>query len=462
MRFKTLLVWHTYHGSVGTILDSINAIKSCGNLDVVDVDFAELEGVDVETFDVVIFHYSVVIAYTSYFSEDVRARVKRHPGLKVLFIQDEYRFIDRTARAMYELGITVVFSLISPNAVRKVYPHPWLDDVRFEHTLTGFVPEDLCRREVPPYAERPIDVSYRARKLASWMGAHTIQKWLIAERFPRDVEGRGLTLDISHREEDRLYGEAWVNLIANSKAVLGTESGASVCDFSGELQVIVEKYIAEHPDADPQEIHDKFVRHLEGNVVMNVISPRCFEAIALRTLLIMYQGEYGGVLVPHRHYVVLEKDHSNIDEVLDVLRDPAKAQAIIDRAYEEIAMSGRWTYAAMSRHLSTIIDEEYAKRPWPAPVVKVTGDPPDGGHEASRLAEEQARREAAEQAARRSFAGSIRHLEKRALARLLHAARDEKTPGILRAGLYPAIRAYSLARIAVRGAYLAVKNTPPI
>lgn len=458
MRFKALLIWHRYHASVGTIRDSIDAIKGCQNLDVVDIDFAEAEGADVDTFDIVIFHYSVVIAYTSYFSDDFRARVKQSSGLKVLFIQDEYRFIDRTARAMYDLGVTVVFSLVSPEAVRKVYCHPWLDDVRFEHTLTGFVPEELCRRPVPAYADRPIDVSYRARKLASWMGSHTIQKWLIAERFPRDVEGRGLALDISYREEDRLYGEAWIELIANSKAVLGTESGASVCDFSGELQIIVEKYVAEHPDADPQEIHDKFVRHLEGNVVMNVISPRCFEAIALRTLLVMYEGEYSRVLEPHRHYVVLEKDHSNLDEVIEILRSPERAQAIINTAFNEIAMSGRWTYAAMSRHLATVIDDEYAKRPWPAPVVRnVDGIASDRDTSSGEVGELQCAPMAPP-----SFASSIKQFEKKAFTTLLHAARNERTPGVVRAGLYPTVRAYALARVALHGAYLAVKNRPPL
>ena len=55
---------------------------------------------------------------------------------------------------------------------------------------------------------------------------------------------------------------------------------------------------------------------------MNVISPRCFEAAALRTLMVMYEGEYAGILEAGRHYVELKRDHSNIDEVVSAIRSP--------------------------------------------------------------------------------------------------------------------------------------------
>jgi hypothetical protein len=52
---------------------------------------------------------------------------------------------------------------------------------------------------------------------------------------------------------------------------------------------------------------------------------------------VLYPGEYGGILRPGEHYVALNKDHSNIDEVAAVIRNPGAAQEIIDRAYHDIA-----------------------------------------------------------------------------------------------------------------------------
>src|SRR5262249_53162455 len=84
-----------------------------------------------------------------------------------------------------------------------------------------------------------------------------------------------------------------------------------------------------------------------NNVVIQVISPRCFEAAALRTLMILYPGLYSGILEPWRHYVPLKRDHSNMDEVVAVVRDPIRAQKIIDAAYHEVALNPRYSFLAM-------------------------------------------------------------------------------------------------------------------
>ena len=54
---------------------------------------------------------------------------------------------------------------------------------------------------------------------------------------------------------------------------------------------------------------------------MNQISPKIFEAIRLRTALILFDGSYSDVVKPDAHYIVLKKDYSNIDEVFERLED---------------------------------------------------------------------------------------------------------------------------------------------
>ncbi|MFZ2102302.1 MAG: hypothetical protein WAU86_17230, partial [Oricola sp.] len=242
-----------------------------------------------------------------------------------------------------------------------VYRAPWLDHVRFEQTLTGFVPEELTRLPVPAYQDRPIDVSYRARKLPGWCGAFGQEKWIIGARFSADAESYGLKCDISTAEQDRIYGQKWVEFVANSKAMLGTESGASFIDFSGNIAPAVDQFEATNPNASFEEVRDRFLEERDGEIVIHVISPRCFEAAALRTLMIMYEGEYSGALSANRHYVPLKRDHSNMEEVVAVLRDSKRAGRIIDQAYEEVACSGEWTFAAFIRHFDRVVLEECGK-----------------------------------------------------------------------------------------------------
>lgn len=349
---------------IGTVDDHLRAFEHYSENRVLLLDSRRATSLPIalDAFDVVAFHYSTIVRDREHVSNALRREVSGFAGLKILFIQDEYRWIDQTAQAIRELGIDVIFTVVNEDVVREVYYHPWCDDIRFEFTLTGFVPQELVDRAVPSYADRPIDVAYRARKLPSSLGAFGQQKWLIGERFNRDAGRYGLVCDISSRVEDRLYGRAWADFLSTAKATLNTESGASVLDFTGALQQELEQFERDHPETPFQDIQTRFLKDHEGKAEIRVISPRCFEAAALRTLMIAYPGAYSGILQPDRHYVPLLPDHSNMKDVVDILRSPERAEEIIDRAYREIACSGMWTFRAMVEHFDHVVREELEAR----------------------------------------------------------------------------------------------------
>ena len=53
------------------------------------------------------------------------------------------------------------------------------------------------------------------------------------------------------------------------------------------------------------------------------------------------EGRYSGVLEPERHYIPVRRDFSNLDEALERLRDVEAVEAMTERAYEEVYLSGR-------------------------------------------------------------------------------------------------------------------------
>jgi hypothetical protein len=144
--------------------------------------------------------------------------------------------------------------------------------------------------------------------------------------------------------------------------MLGVESGASVFDFTGQIQARVEKYLAIHPDADFEEIQGRFFRAEEGKIRLNQISPRCFEAAALRTAMVLYEGEYSGILKPWRHYIPLKKDFSNFGEVLDAIRDVDRLQALASRTYDEIACNAQYSYATLAAQTDDVIERIAAQK----------------------------------------------------------------------------------------------------
>jgi hypothetical protein len=356
-----LLLCHFEAGSASTILEHIHAfprfsqhryyvLSNLGNLP---------NWLDLSRFDGVIVHYSLIACYENYLSADARRRIREFNGFKAAFVQDDYRWINDTVDAFAYMKINALFPLAGPEIMDQVYSPERLPGVRRETVLTGYVPEELSLRAVKPLSERPIDVGYRARKVPMWIGSHTLQKWQIADRFLADAPRYGLKVDISYREEDRIYGEKWIEFISNCKAVLGTESGASVCDFTGNIQRQVEAHLRKDPDATFEQLRDLYFKDEDGRIMMNVISPRTFEAACLRTLMIFYEGHYSGILKPWRHYVPLQRDHSNMDEVVGVLRDEARAQEIVDTAYREIALNPAYTFRALVERVDAIIAEDY-------------------------------------------------------------------------------------------------------
>lgn len=348
---------------IGTVLDHIDAFfsRSRHNVTPADATYCAESGMDTATFDVIVFHYSVVISDPNHIRPELAARIKAFDGLKVAFIQDEYRWIDRQNAALEDLGVTVLYTVTNPEVTRHIYRTPYFDRVRIEHTLTGFVPEHLLSVATPAYSDRPIDVSYRARRAPAWYGAFAEEKFTIGERFAAEARAHDLCCDIEWAESRRIYGEDWVRFVSSSKATLGTESGVSFIDFTGDVQARAEAYEAAHPDAPPAQIREMFLGDSDGHITIQVISPRVFEAAALRTLLVLYPGNYSGVLTPWRHYVPLAKDHSNMAEVVSVIASPEKAMPIVERAYREVACNPSWWLGSLVTSFDSVVEEEVRK-----------------------------------------------------------------------------------------------------
>jgi hypothetical protein len=317
---------------------------------------------DLDRFDAILLHYTLVLSSEMYLSRDARYRIARARAVKAVFIQDEYRFIDRSIAAFRELGVDVLFTCVPTPEIEKVYPQSTLPGVRKVNVLTGYVNPALVKRKSPRYLDRPIDVGYRGRKVPAWLGDLGQEKYRIGLRFLADAERYGLRCDIAYREEDRLYGDAWTEFLSHCKAVLGVESGSSVFDFTGDIQQATEAAVRSNPSVSYESLRDRYFAQHQHHIKLNQISPRCFEAAALRTLMVLYEGEYSGILKADRHYVALRKDHGNMDEVVAVLRDPARAEKIIEAAYQEVALNPAYSFHTHVQTVDDVIASEHARK----------------------------------------------------------------------------------------------------
>jgi hypothetical protein len=196
--------------------------------------------IDLEFFDVVIIHYSMILSMDSYISSKLRYKLRDYRGLKVVFLQDEYRFVNKTIDAIREVGVKILFTCVPHSEIEKIYPKSLLGDVKIINVLTGYVSELAQVFPTKPLSKREFDISYRGRKYPLWHGRLGFEKWAIAHTFLANAKKYKWKVNISTKEKDRLYGHDWIRLLSDSKATLGVESGASVFDFDGVVSALVE------------------------------------------------------------------------------------------------------------------------------------------------------------------------------------------------------------------------------
>jgi hypothetical protein len=223
--------------------------------------------------------------------------------------------------------------------------------------LPGYVPGRFLNYTVQPIAERKLHIAYRGRQVPYWLGELGQDKVRIAEGVIKLAPRYGLSFDVSAKEQDRIYGPGWPALISSAKAVLGTEGGASIWDFDSEVHDKVEAYMDRFPQATFEEVSREVLAPHEGNMMYNTISPRLFEAITLRTAMVMFPGWYNGIVQPDRHYIPLEKDFSNFSEVAEMLKDDCYLQGMVDRTYDEIIRSDQYSEKAFIALVDREIDK---------------------------------------------------------------------------------------------------------
>ncbi|ACO75773.1 hypothetical protein LHK_02793 [Laribacter hongkongensis HLHK9] len=289
-------------------------------------------------FDALLIHYSIFVIAETYLSVAWQEFISIFPGPVAVIHEDEYQKINAFTQKFAELGVQAVFSCLdSIDTLERVYGKSALpSETLFFSCLPGYIVPHLPGISPPPIVGRPFDIVYRGRTLRPELGRFAQEKRLIGEQVLAVAPAHGLVCDISSAEEDRIYGNQWPAFLMSGKAMLGVEGGASIFDFDGTISEAVSSYLQAHPCAEFEDIWKDVLAEHEGNIQFRTITPKFFEAIAAKTVLILYPGKYSDVLIPDRHYIPLARDGSNMQDVVTKLKDHLYLQAMADRAYAEV------------------------------------------------------------------------------------------------------------------------------
>jgi hypothetical protein len=361
-----LLYHHPLRQSASTIMEHVNAFEQHSRFKVwkVNVELGFPQGLRELQFRALVLHYSLFGIWPYMLNEKFLKYIEQSRAHKIAFFQDEYRFCQARFVFINRYKIDCIYTLLEPAYFDKVYQkHTTVQ--KLVYTLPGYVSEDLialAQMMAKPDKDRIIDIGYRGRRLSLYMGKGGQEKHEIAIGFLQRANGSDLKIDIESDERQRIYGKGWYKFLANCRAVLGVEAGVSIFDLEDKVRGECERLISKNPRISFEEISKKVLQPWEANIPYRTISPRHFEAAAFRVCQILFEGNYSGVMQPMVHYIPLEKDFSNYEDVLRMFKDRKLRSELTENAYRDLIASGKYSYRKFIQEIfdKWLLDCEFA------------------------------------------------------------------------------------------------------
>jgi hypothetical protein len=251
------------------------------------------------------------------------------PQPKAFFIGNEYKLMPEKMRFCEQLGIDLLVTMNHDPRAQALYR----ERLRCEVAAIPSAGLDI-RLFTPrvPAAEREIDLGYRSYDAPLYVGHDERRR--IAEWFVANGERLALELDVSLEPGDRFEPPGWAAFLNRCRGQLGTEAGGDWFELTDETRDAVNAYLKRRPDADWEEVRERFFAGRPPGISGRTISGRQVEAAGTKTVQILFEGEYAGYFEPDVHYIPLRKDFANAEEAVAKFRDRETSRRIAEAAYE--------------------------------------------------------------------------------------------------------------------------------
>lgn len=286
--------------------------------------------------DAIIFSYDTIHKFVN--NNKYIPIAKNINCLKIAIIQDEYYDCDNIRQFIIINNIKIIFTCMKEFDILKIYGDLISEDILFINTLTGYVSSTTNFIEIK---NKNIDIFYRGRNLDFFYGELGVLKKKIGMEFKKICNKYGLKHDIEWDDKHRIYGKEWFRILGDAKITLATPSGSNVINRNWILKKKIKNELKNSPTKKYEYIKSKF--NIREELNCGQLSPKMLEAISFGTVLII-QDFNSDILKRDLHYIHLEKDYSNIDNVIKVIKSEKKLKEIANRAFNDIIVSGKYSY----------------------------------------------------------------------------------------------------------------------
>jgi len=271
------------------------------------------------------------------------------------FLANEHRDVPAKLRFLTQCGCDFIVTQYPAERVATIYARE--TDARvigFEGCMSP-LPENV---RIVPWKEREFDISFRGVKYPYYLGHQ--DRTLIYSHLSTLKKDASclLKIDLAGDETNNFMpGDQFLQLLANTRAVLGSEAGGDFLDFDNEIRRGVCALELERKSRGEETTFADVIKTFGDSFELarrtqpsgRLTSSRIFEAASTRTLQILFEGDYCKMFEPWVHYVPLKRDFSNWADVVDVLRDDERATQITEAMYSVCAE--KYTYKARVQQL---------------------------------------------------------------------------------------------------------------
>jgi hypothetical protein len=243
------------------------------------------------------------------------------------FIGNEYKLFPQIVAMMNELRTEYIGTQIPLESAKWAYEHA----IHTKEIIP--LPQALNPMRFKPtksLRERPLDIGVRAYRYTRDVFDEDRVSFieLFQNRFP------DLRKDISFDPDKRFDPQGWAAFLSSCRGTISTEAGAPFIDRDGTLFDNMRYECRKKPDASHQFLFDKLYQH-ERSPSGKALTARHFDAIGTKTVNIMLEGKYNGVLLPDKHFIAVKRDLSNLEEAMEKFRDDDYCQKLVDGALED-------------------------------------------------------------------------------------------------------------------------------
>lgn len=303
-----------------------------------------------------------------------RAALTRRRGRLLAFVGNELNLpgalLSDKIALLKDLGAEYVATQLELDAGRWLYEETAARVLALPHALNPAV-----FRPVTPDDERDVDIGVRSFRYLSLLGDDDRNR--LFDRFSEAAFDPPLVINI--RTDERFDRAGWAAFLDRCRGTLSTEAGSLWLERDDRtLQRILHDLSQRHRPGLrvtagspahrvarflPAAVRRRLRRRMGGGVVQlesvvleqldfdevynrhfrdtppapvygKCISSRHFDAIGTKTCQLMIRGRFNGILAADRHYLAIEPDLSNIDDIVRRFRDPAIRRSITTDAYE--------------------------------------------------------------------------------------------------------------------------------